>query len=297
MDVISMKQFDGLNGHFRRYEFQDFILNEQSLMLGLVVKQAGYIEAGPKYILNSRTLNHYSMIYVSKGAGIFKCLGKDYELKPHTVYFLFPGVMHSYTTDIKNLFFHWWIDFYGYNAKILMDSLGVTAENPVIHPVEILEEFREILFQTAETPTSTSLAASCKLYRLLGNLLVQTEGCSDSLGQTKLEPSNPFYKAKSFLEANYRESISIDEAARTAEISSARMIRLFKTKLGCSPSQYLAMLRLDSSKKMLLETNRSIIEIANASGFNDSHYFSRFFRKHTGFSPEKWRAISVKLGQ
>jgi AraC-like DNA-binding protein len=277
------------NEHFNKYVYQDFILNNESQALGLVVRQAGYLEAGPKYILNPRTLYFYSIIFVSKGTGTFQCLGKSYELKPNTAFFLFPGITHSYQTYINDLFSHWWIDFYGYNSNILVNSLGITPENPIIYNVDLLQTYKNILFESQKSTFVRSLNASCNLYSLFGTISCKANLYNSELYTTEESPPSAFVKGKSFLEANHREDISIDQAAQVAGVSSTHLIKLFKTKLGCSPSQYLAMLRLDSSKKLLLETNISITAVAHSCGFNDSHYFSRFFRKHTGFSPQKLR--------
>lgn len=286
-------EMNHINEHFNKYIYQDFTHNNQSQALGLVVRQAGYLEAGPQYILNPRTLYFYSIIFVSKGTGTFKCLGKKYDLKPNTAFFLFPGVTHSYKTYIHDLFSHWWIDFFGYNANILVNSLGLTPENPVIYDVDLLQIYKNILFESQRSAYVRSLNASCNLYSLFGTMACKANLYNSELYEADESPLGAFTKGKSFLEANHREGISIEQAAQVAGVSSTHLIKLFKTKLGCSPSQYLAMLRLDSSKKLLLETNMSITDVAHSCGFNDSHYFSRFFRKHTGFSPQRLRENAV----
>lgn len=289
----SLIHSDGIDGHFKKYLCHDFTFNHQSLSLGLIVKQVGYLDAGPKYILNPRTLYHYAINFVSHGAGTFTCLGKHYNLQPGTAYFLFPGVMHSYTTDKHNLFSHWWIEFYGFNAKILIDSLGITPENPVIASIDLIKVFNETLSQTSQAPLSDSLAATCQLYRLFAILSSKTSLHQDDLCSIETGLTKPFISAKRFIDANFCENISMEEVAKTCGISSPYLIKLFKMTLGCPPSHYLSTLRLDSSKKMLLETNLTITEIAHANGFNDSHYFSRFFRKKVGYSPQQLREMTV----
>ena len=54
------------------------------------------------------------------------------------------------------------------------------------------------------------------------------------------------------------------------------------------------MLRLEKSRKMLEETNRSIEEIAEASGFCDSNYLGRLFRKRYGTTPHRYRKLFRK---
>ena len=49
------------------------------------------------------------------------------------------------------------------------------------------------------------------------------------------------------------------------------------------------MIRVDKSKGMLLESNLNIIDIANASGFEDQSYYTKVFKNHVGITPKKFR--------
>lgn len=64
----------------------------------------------------------------------------------------------------------------------------------------------------------------------------------------------------------------------------------FKRAFGCSPRGMMLRLRIQHAKNLLLETNLSIKEIAQRSGYVRQHEFARAFRQHTGCAPTKWRA-------
>lgn len=69
------------------------------------------------------------------------------------------------------------------------------------------------------------------------------------------------------------------------------MRRLFKQSTGQTPLEYLTELRLNYAKKIMRENrvlHYSIAEIAVMSGFYDSGYFSRVFKKQTGISPSEY---------
>ena len=89
------------------------------------------------------------------------------------------------------------------------------------------------------------------------------------------------------------KKLSLDEIADSTGLSYAQFIRRFKQYVGATPSDYVAALRLQKAKQLLLETAFSIRQIAYACGFENEYYFSNFFKKHTQVSPSAFRACSI----
>ena len=56
-----------------------------------------------------------------------------------------------------------------------------------------------------------------------------------------------------------------------------------------SCTEYITMLRMEKSKEMLWNTDRSITDIAMTMGYSSSQYFSNVFRDYTGMTPGKFR--------
>lgn len=56
-----------------------------------------------------------------------------------------------------------------------------------------------------------------------------------------------------------------------------------------SPHEYQMGLRMELARRMLSGGGETVTEIAFSCGFEDSNYFSRYFRKHHGESPLGWR--------
>ena len=63
----------------------------------------------------------------------------------------------------------------------------------------------------------------------------------------------------------------------------------FRQEIGTTPIKYLQRYRINQSKRLLLETQQTITEVALTVGFSDSGYFSRIFRRETGLTPEAYR--------
>ena len=88
---------------------------------------------------------------------------------------------------------------------------------------------------------------------------------------------------------NYDKSIYLDEVASKFNISRSYLSKKFKTITGFGFKEYLLNVRIKQACKYLLETDKSITDIAFLCGFNDSNYFGDAFRHIKGMSPNKFR--------
>lgn len=94
-----------------------------------------------------------------------------------------------------------------------------------------------------------------------------------------------------YIESHYDEPFGRDDLARVLGVSPSYVSRLFQRELGLSPWEYLAQVRIDRARTLLLAPEaRSITEIALRVGFSDPAYFTRTFRRYTGHSPLAYRA-------
>lgn len=91
------------------------------------------------------------------------------------------------------------------------------------------------------------------------------------------------------IERGFAERITLAELARAAHVSPNHLLRLFKTATGSTPGDYLLRVRLRHAAKLLRQSTLAISEVAEASGFADSNYFSRKFRETYGKSPRAYR--------
>lgn len=96
-------------------------------------------------------------------------------------------------------------------------------------------------------------------------------------------------EAAAYIEAHYSENVSIAQVSELSNYSQRHFIRLFSAAYGKTPQQYLIDTRIRHSCALLKRTNLSVTEIAIRCGFSDANYFSRIFRRVTGFAPNNYR--------
>lgn len=95
-------------------------------------------------------------------------------------------------------------------------------------------------------------------------------------------------KAIRYISQNFSRNLTLDEVADHVHLNPAYFSTLFKQSTGSSFKEYLNMVRIEESKRLLSNTDYSIIDISLATGFEDQSYFSKVFKKYTGLTPKQY---------
>lgn len=98
-------------------------------------------------------------------------------------------------------------------------------------------------------------------------------------------------EAAELMQANIEEPLKPDELAAFVHISRRQLERLFKRYLKCTPTKYYLNLRLNAARRLLLQSNKSITDIAICCGFTSTTHFSKCYRQLFGVSPRHDRQL------
>jgi AraC-type DNA-binding domain-containing proteins len=96
-------------------------------------------------------------------------------------------------------------------------------------------------------------------------------------------------KAIVFIANHFNDAISLENVADAVNMHPSYFSSKFKKATGSSFKEYLNMVRIEEGKRLLTNTNFSIIDIALATGFEDQSYFTKVFKKYTGLTPKQFR--------
>ena len=88
---------------------------------------------------------------------------------------------------------------------------------------------------------------------------------------------------------DYATDVTIEHLAELCNVSKHYFCRTFKAITQKSPMEYLREFRLRIANALLLNTSKSISEIASGCGFETPNYFSRCYRNQYGYSPRQSR--------
>ncbi len=124
----------------------------------------------------------------------------------------------------------------------------------------------------------------------LANYLLRRH-CADS-GATKIQTNDlRLLRVIDLLNQAPEKDHKLADLAKLAGLSTAHLVRSFSKSVGMPPMAYLRNLRLERATLLIRNTDRSITDIAHATGFTSSGRLSEAFKNYHGIPPAKWRQL------
>ena len=97
-----------------------------------------------------------------------------------------------------------------------------------------------------------------------------------------------------YIKENFNDpEISIESIKSNTGIYEKQITSVIKSSTKLTFKQYLNKIRIDEAKRLLLESDRNISEIASLVGYNSSPHFSRVFKELTSKSPKEFRKKNI----
>lgn len=103
-------------------------------------------------------------------------------------------------------------------------------------------------------------------------------------------------KAKIYIKENSHREISRAEVAEQFFIHPDYLSHIFKEWAGITFQDYVIKTRMDKAKKMLIYTDTSISNIAASTGYSNTAYFAKHFKRETGMTPKQYRQNARTAG-
>jgi len=175
-------------------------------------------------------------------------------------------------------------DVFGANAEHARLSDVSGFEDP--HLIPLLQQLREEATRPAASRLFVRGIAQAIAVHLARNYTALTGAAR---GETSSLPGFKLRRVTDWMVEHMAEEFSLARLAEQAGMSEFHFNRLFKRATGVPPSQYQIKLRMDAARRLLRETKRSVITIANNVGYSNPSHFAQLFRKKTGLSPSDYR--------
>jgi AraC family transcriptional regulator len=96
-------------------------------------------------------------------------------------------------------------------------------------------------------------------------------------------------RARERLDDGALAGLSVVDVAAEAGVHPVHLARVFRACFGTSPGAYARAVRLDRAAAQLAGTDTPVADVAQAAGFSDQSYFTRAFRRRTGWTPAAYR--------
>ncbi|PJG82825.1 transcriptional regulator MelR [Caviibacterium pharyngocola] len=91
---------------------------------------------------------------------------------------------------------------------------------------------------------------------------------------------------------HYSDALTVENVASAVGLNTHYAMRLFQTVMQLTIKQYITMMRINHSKALLSDTDKTVLDISLTAGFNSISRFYDSFQKYTGVSPQNYRKLS-----
>ncbi|GAA0258785.1 AraC family transcriptional regulator [Faecalicatena contorta] len=120
---------------------------------------------------------------------------------------------------------------------------------------------------------------------------IYTHAANQTLSQTphRAQEDERIKQLLLFIQKHYAEKLTVRRISDCIPISERECYRIFQSNLGISPMEFLLSIRLKKAVELLINTQKSIVEIALETGFGNSSYFGKHFKQSYHISPGEYR--------
>lgn len=239
--------------------------------------------------------HHYEICLMLKGNATYYYNDLDSaELSPETVLFLDKKTIHLSIEDTSsdcerviinfndNFLHKFSIDYYFLNQVFANSVLKI--------PQNCKADFDKTLAKLVYESDYPSVFSEHLVNGYVYELLVTMYRITTDTHIEKVLPTNPIIEmATKFICHNYQKDITLDDVSNYCHLNRCYLSTLFKTTMGMTFIKYLNSIRIKNATALLLETKKTISEIADECGFNSQNHFCDVFKEIKGISPRDFR--------
>lgn len=226
------------------------------------------------------------LFYVKDGAGSFLVEDQEYPIRKDDFVIINSGISH---TEISSADMP--LEYITLGVEGLRFSFRENKDHIIF---SCSREQKDLLFyMNAMLEEMEQKSRDCELIcqNLIEVLIIKLIRRTDFAFEVtpSLQISRECVKIKRYIEANYVQDITLDSLASLSHLNKYYMAHAFTMYCGCSPIRYLCQTRINASKELLANTNYSITEVAQYSGFSSQSYFAQCFLKSCGLTASAYR--------
>lgn len=248
----------------------------------------------------------YSLWYVWAGRGTVQLRSHTVPLRAGVCLWMRPGGQYIVSQDAD--------DRLGVSAVHfdLIDAAGRQvlpgeAFPPEVHDLPdvtyvdaVLKRVVELLGHIYEPRAQVDSPDKETARLLLTGLLRDIDSRSEQLGYLYQDGAarrrqQEMLRVAALIRENPGTAPSVKQLAAQAGYTADHFGRVFESVIGLSPQAYAVQVRIDRARQLLLSTDLTVNEIADALGYQDVFFFSRQFKQKVGVPPSQYRRHAAEL--
>jgi AraC family transcriptional activator of pobA len=265
---------------------------------------AAYINRHHKDLHSAHKHSFYHLVLFTKGGGMQTIDFQNFAVKPFQIYFMIPGQVHSwdfegevdgYIINFSAAFFQSFLLKATYLEDLPFFSGNVhdaVIDIPVLLQTKIIDLFEELIKENEQVkPMGIDLVKAIML-----QLFIHIARLNESV-DTNIAPSYNYTLLRNFqklIEKNYIQLKLPKEYAELLYITPNHLNALCNDVLDMPAGEVIRNRVILEAKRMLINRDMTVQEIANYLNFADNSYFTKFFKKQEGLTPDEFRKKTNK---
>jgi len=255
----------------------------------LTLNAVGKLYSNGKFV-HEQVSTSIAVHVIEAGAGTFEVDGKVYSGEAGDLIAFFPGSYYRYADREQTPWRYSWFRLGGFRSAEIMQTIGIAPESPYRRG-DYSHILRPILDEAAElfTPSvSASFHPRTLAWRIVSAI------ASSGVQSTQHAAQRTFAEsARMLMDEEFTTGLTVDELARRLGVVRSTLFRQFRQRYRVSPKTYLDTVRIDRAVRLLRQSDTPVHVIAALCGFQDSHYFSRAYKRARGITPSEERVGSL----
>lgn len=225
----------------------------------------------------------HAILILKEGCISFTINGREYTAGKDEIAF-FPGNLFLTRRVLEPITFHQLAFFVTPEHPYFSSMQEGLLSLPKNHVHCLIETLDNLVYRSENHKTRIYCSLIDQI--ILENHLYRTE---DAHQRPQLDAT--VYEALRYINTHLGEKISIPDIAAHVHLSNIGLIWKFRTLLGCTPSEMVLVLRMQYAKYLLLESHKSVKEVAALCGYSNPFYFSNVFQRYFHHPPSKYSDV------
>lgn len=182
--------------------------------------------------------------------------------------------------------------------KLKKDLYYTTVEVPILkhYLADIMIQVKSVITHTygmtnIPIPNNAAIISTieetCYLYEIMQFFTIQFEMYMNAIGSPSRD--SVMDGILNYIEHNYQENLKLGTIAELFGYNSSYLGKVFNKTTGKNFNSYVDEIRIENSKKLLMEEQYKVYEIAQMVGYTNVDYFHKKFKKYVGMSPAEYR--------
>ena len=289
-----------MNKKYYKYKVENLLNISKMVTVHYFHFRAGFNSVGESH-------DFWEMVYADKGALICECDDETVTIEEGEVIFHKPGEYHIHRTPEDQTASIFIISFVCKSEAVnFFAGKRMRLERELLKYIYMLIEESRMTFDLMSSNhlikkmpllPHPALGGTQTIKNLLEILLIRImrEGSEEDGSHTFIlkEDFDEYITDQviQYLAENIHTQVSIDEICKNLNYTRSYLFRQFKSVTGQSIMTYFISLKVKEAKRLLRDTEMTVTQISNSLAFDNPNYFSKTFKRVSGYTPLQYKRI------